>query len=151
MGFPLAETPERVKVRLQERRGRFYVIRRNGKGWETIAGPFDNRDTGINFLIPGFLGKLADWSIQVKMRDGYACMCGELQKALLEAHHIKPKDLFPEVMFELENGITKCLWGHAVAHKDNPRIRDMILARLAVAIFPHLYPDSVKEHGIIEL
>jgi len=151
MGFPLQKTPERIKVRLKERNGKFYVLRRKGKGWVTIAGPFEDRNEPCNFLLPDYEEMLAAWSIQVKMRCGNACKCGQIQLALLDSHHIKPKALFPQYMFVLENGEIKCLWGHAAVHQNNPAVRNMILARLAVAVFPHLDPNAVKVHGMIEL
>ena len=77
--------------------------------------------------------EFADWSRQVKIKDGWACQkCGELDKKLLESHHIKPKEVFPESAKNLDNGQCLCLWCHAVAHWSNEVIRNKILARLAI-------------------
>ena len=95
--------------------------------------------------------RLIDWSNQVKMAAGWVCSCGELDKTLLEAHHIKPIYIFPERLYDLDNGECICMWGHALSHQNDRRIMEHILARLAVKIFPRFFPESVKKHGIIEV
>lgn len=81
--------------------------------------------------------ELRTWSINVKIRDGYVCRhCGELDRELLDSHHIKPISQFLELKYDIDNGITHCLWCHAFqGHKDNKAIRDMILARLAIILY----------------
>lgn len=81
---------------------------------------------------------LAEWSLDVKIRAGWVCEhpgCGELDRELLESHHIKSKYYFPELALDPENGKCLCLWHHAVAHRKDPRVRDAILARLAVKLY----------------
>ena len=52
--------------------------------------------------------KMDDWRISVFQRDDYTCQeCGE-RGGYLEAHHIKPFAYFPELRFELSNGMTLC-------------------------------------------
>lgn len=49
-----------------------------------------------------------NWRKAVFERDGYRCRkCGE-KGGYLEAHHIKPFAYFPELRFELSNGLTLC-------------------------------------------
>lgn len=87
--------------------------------------------------------KLLDWSRDVKIAGGWVCKdCGELDIELLESHHIKPKDLFPELMYKLDNGECVCLWCHAKAHKNDLDVRNQILARLAVKLYTRLYPNK---------
>lgn len=87
--------------------------------------------------------KARRWSKEVKIRDGWACEdCGELDKQLLEAHHIKPKHLFPQLMYQLDNGKCVCMWCHAKRHKLNPIICCRILARLATILYKRLYPGK---------
>ena len=79
--------------------------------------------------------ELADWSRQVKIKAGWACEvpnCGELDKKLLESHHIKPKEMFPELAEDLDNGECLCIYHHAVKHWHNEAVRNKILARLAI-------------------
>lgn len=89
---------------------------------------------------------LADWSRAVKIKGGWVCnRCGELDRKLLESHHIKPKDLFPALIYDLENGECLCLWCHATAHWSNEVLRDKILARYAVIMHLRLYPKKDEE------
>ena len=56
------------------------------------------------------------WANFVKDRDGRKCTkCGTQRR--LHAHHIKPKSLFPNLMFEMSNGITLCKQCHMKEHK----------------------------------
>ena len=49
------------------------------------------------------------WKGAVLRRDNYSCvMCGDDRKSQLEADHIKPFSLFPELRFAIDNGRTLC-------------------------------------------
>lgn len=55
------------------------------------------------------------WAEAVKDRDGKSCVeCGATKK--LHSHHIKRKKDFPELRFDLDNGITLCAKCHLAAH-----------------------------------
>lgn len=55
------------------------------------------------------------WRDQVYERDGYACvMCGS--KDYIEVHHKKDFVEFPELRYELSNGITLCKQCHSKIH-----------------------------------
>lgn len=67
------------------------------------------------------------WGKIIKERDKYQCqLCPENRKELLEAHHIKTKELYPELEFNIDNGITLCLKCHALQHLDNPKALRLI-------------------------
>ena len=51
------------------------------------------------------------WKREVKKRDGCCRLCGETIN--LHAHHIKPRSKYPELEWELDNGITLCGNHHA--------------------------------------
>jgi hypothetical protein len=66
------------------------------------------------------------WRIAVFMRDNYTCVgCGF--KGYLQADHIKPFKLYPELRFAIDNGQTLCL----SCHKKKTAI-DMIFIRKGV-------------------
>lgn len=55
------------------------------------------------------------WCKDIKMRDNYVCtICGSIK--MLHAHHIKDWYKYPELRFELSNGITLCNPCHARLH-----------------------------------
>ena len=48
-----------------------------------------------------------EWQNQVKERDGHTCRrCGF--ESNLHAHHIKPVKTYPELAFDIDNGLTLC-------------------------------------------
>lgn len=50
---------------------------------------------------------LAEWSVAVRTRDGYACVvCGASQHT--QSHHLIPKERFNEYQYEIDNGVTLC-------------------------------------------
>lgn len=51
------------------------------------------------------------WKREVKKRDGCCRLCGETINR--HAHHIKPRSKYPELEWELDNGITLCGNHHA--------------------------------------
>lgn len=61
--------------------------------------------------------KLKAWAISVKNRDVLCQHCGVYEN--LHAHHIKPKHQYPEIMFDLDNGVLLCHKCHANAHKND--------------------------------
>lgn len=62
---------------------------------------------------------MARWSREVRDRDEHQCVaCGATK--FLNAHHILPKERYPEFQFAVDNGITLCVkhhkWGKTAAH-----------------------------------
>jgi len=53
------------------------------------------------------------WMREVKSRDGWKCrMADDTCKGRLEAHHILPWAKFPELRYQINNGITLCCHHH---------------------------------------
>jgi len=62
----------------------------------------------------------AEWRNSIYKRDNYECqMCGK--HGYLEAHHIKPWKEYPDLRFDLDNGITLCLSCHYKVHNKKMR------------------------------
>lgn len=77
---------------------------------------------------------LKQWAIKIKERDGYTCqLCGETDRTILEAHHMKHRSKFPELQFDFNNGITLCLKCHALQHIDDPKSLRLITYKMAKA------------------
>lgn len=88
--------------------------------------------------------KLFYWALKVKIRDKHLCqICLALEidppsvkERNLTAHHIFPLDLFPELMFFVENGITLCDMHHKSLHtKQYERIKEEVLKNKEVKEF----------------
>lgn len=74
--------------------------------------------------------QLAEWSLAIRTRDSHTCaLCGRstqsdssLRPLRLNAHHILPKKFFPDVQFEMWNGVSLCpkchTFGKFSAHKN---------------------------------
>lgn len=61
---------------------------------------------------------LRAWSLAVRERDSYICQhCGESDRRRLHAHHIKPRAMFPDLAFEIDNGLTLCNSCHLKEHR----------------------------------
>jgi 5-methylcytosine-specific restriction endonuclease McrA len=68
--------------------------------------------------------KLVRWAKAIKKRDNYTCRrCGITQDEYLakvgqniQSHHIKPKETFPELAYNLDNGLTLCGTCHGKVH-----------------------------------
>lgn len=65
-----------------------------------------------------------NWKRKVKERDGYKCRISNQEcKGGLEAHHILRFSEYPELRFEVNNGITLCKFHHPKKRKDEARLR----------------------------
>lgn len=57
------------------------------------------------------------WRYDVFLRDAFTCQeCGDARGGNLNAHHIKGFADFPELRFEVSNGITLCETCHGKKH-----------------------------------
>lgn len=57
------------------------------------------------------------WQKNIFERDGYKCQdCGLYEPEIVEAHHVVPKKIAPELEFDLTNGITLCPNCHKRRH-----------------------------------
>lgn len=62
--------------------------------------------------------ELKEWKVTVKERDNYTCQrCFGKHNKLLEAHHIKSKEEYPELIYDVDNGVTLCKSCHSIVHR----------------------------------
>lgn len=74
---------------------------------------------------------LKQWSNQVKERDNFCCLeCGDNRIKVLEAHHVKDRSSHPKLIFDLNNGITLCLWCHFKKHKNDQKSSRLIMFKI---------------------
>jgi 5-methylcytosine-specific restriction endonuclease McrA len=59
-----------------------------------------------------------NWVVGVFKRDGYTCQVCKRIGGDLNAHHIKLWKDFPELRFDVNNGITLCVDCHYLTHKN---------------------------------
>jgi len=63
------------------------------------------------------------WSNRVKIRDNYRCKIDNKScSGKLEAHHILGWSLYPELRYEINNGITLCLAHHPRKRAEEKRL-----------------------------
>jgi hypothetical protein len=80
------------------------------------CGAWKGGVTPINALIRNS-AEYNQWRNAVYKRDYWTCQeCGMKNGIVLNAHHIKSFSEFPELRFEVSNGVTLCEQCHSVAH-----------------------------------
>jgi 5-methylcytosine-specific restriction endonuclease McrA len=67
------------------------------------------------------------WRKSVFKRDDYTCSECKVRGTYLEAHHIKPFAYFPELRFDLSNGITLCRVCHDKTKTSAKAMQDQYL------------------------
>lgn len=66
---------------------------------------------------------LSYWKKAVKRRDGKCMKCGINDKRVLTADHIKSKSMYPELKFDVNNGMTLCHNCHAIKTLEDKEYR----------------------------
>ena len=98
---------------------------------------------GTGIVLTTYETDLSKWAKEVKIKGGWVCgRCGELDKRLLEAHHIKPKSEYLKGLLDRNNGRCICIWCRAIAHWSNKAVRMIILARYAFIIGTRTHPKD---------
>jgi len=69
--------------------------------------------------------KIKKWREAVMSRDDYICQdcLGESGQSAMHAHHIKARDIFPELKYDVDNGITLCIACHTRRHPATEELR----------------------------
>ena len=95
-------TPEAKERVRQSLLGRVGELARNWQGGKTDIQ-----------IIVRYSKRMREWRDAIFQRDDYTCQqcgakCGNGKTVKLNAHHIKSFSKYPELRFELSNGITLC-------------------------------------------
>lgn len=61
-----------------------------------------------------------EWREEVFKRDNYTCQYCNIKGNCLEPHHLKSKQCFPELVYNVDNGITLCKKHHRLLHRLKP-------------------------------
>lgn len=90
----------------------------------------------------------AKWRSSVYKRDKYICqMCGKTTQ--LNAHHIKMWAFYPELRFEVSNGITLCKYCHkTVTGKEEyyeAYLYQLLNKSQPISVFDVLYRKKIKQ------
>lgn len=76
-------------------------------------------------------GRYREWMRAVKTRDGWTCRIANINcKGRLEAHHILSWQNFPELRYEINNGITLCVAHHPRKRKDEVSLAPFFLKQI---------------------
>lgn len=67
------------------------------------------------------------WRIRVFKRDGFACKkCGSKNK--IQAHHIRTWEKYPQLRFDINNGITLCKLCHQAIWQREEEVAEYFLS-----------------------
>jgi len=67
--------------------------------------------------------KYLNWRLSVFKRDNFTCLICQKVGGELNAHHIKSWAKYPELRYDINNGITLCKDCHKMIHKLKPPIK----------------------------
>lgn len=67
------------------------------------------------------------WRKAVYERDNYTCQFCGIVGGKIHPHHIKFKKQFPQLIYEISNGITLCEKCHMQLHRKNMKVENILL------------------------
>jgi hypothetical protein len=88
----------------------------------------------------------AEWREEVFIRDNYTCQACGKTKCYIEPHHIKSKQVHPELVYKIDNGITLCKTCHRMIHKLVPSNQVIKISEYPISIL--LAPNILKDKKI---
>jgi 5-methylcytosine-specific restriction endonuclease McrA len=103
----LKNSPEHKKKFSLYKKGRPSLNTRGEKNWNWKGGTSRTESQKIRQSI-----EYKNWRRAVFDRDDYTCQECHQRGGKLQADHIKPFSIFPELIFSIENGKTLCIKCH---------------------------------------
>lgn len=91
--------------------------------------------------------KIQEWTDSIKERDNYTCQkCGtnNLKGNNCHAHHIKPKEDYPELMYDEDNGQTLCSVCHASVHGTGKIFSEETRRKISIANTGYKVTEETK-------
>lgn len=94
-------------------KGRIKIQVMSGEKNPNWKGGITNKDHSLRTS-----AAFIEWRKKVYERDGYKCQkCGDDRGGNLHPHHVKLWKFYPELRFEVSNGLTLCKKCHINIHK----------------------------------
>lgn len=72
------------------------------------------------------------WRLSVFERDGFVCQLCKEKGGKLEAHHIKKWSKYPDLIFEISNGITLCVSCHNLTKRKEEKFEVLFFEILKI-------------------
>jgi hypothetical protein len=74
-----------------------------------------------------------EWRKRIFKRDNYKCRMDKNCKSYIQAHHILPWRDYPELRYEINNGITLCLAHHPRKRAEEKRLAPLFMELVSVS------------------
>ena len=72
----------------------------------------------------------ATWRLSVYRRDHFLCVLCLKHERLMDAHHIKQFFAYPELRYDVENGVTLCRYCHSQIRRMEPEFENVLRSRI---------------------
>lgn len=97
----------KVKSLVNEYMNRIKNKKFKEREYRSVNEYYEKLGSKFNMTDNQYVCALDLWAIDIKTLDNYMCKnCDTIEN--LNAHHIVPKKDFPELSFDLDNGVTLC-------------------------------------------
>ena len=98
----------------------------NNPNWQGGKKPFSSRIKQTK--------RWKEWREAVFEQDVYTCqVCGQKGK-WIEPHHLKSKQAYPELVFQVENGVALCKECHRRIHKIKPANQSVVVMEYPLSL-----------------